>query len=126
VPSALTNWMPLTSNPMQGRDRFIPKLLYSRSENRHLTFGEMLSQPRDIWTGKYFEREQLEAVDNTTEQIAEVVREMLDAGRGERNLPTEEDQALQQRYRALLEQNEVYGLAPMGTAFLRAHRHLLS
>lgn len=126
MPSVLTNWVPLNSNPMQSRDLFIPKLLYSKKERRYLTFEETLRQPRDMWTGNYFASQRLEPVDNTAEQITDVVREALLRMQATQPSQDEDQVALRRRYKELAEAHQIYGLARMGTTFLKQHRHLLS
>jgi len=77
VPAVATNWMPLSSFPMQRRDIVLPKLLRSRDSGRMLTFADMLALPRDVWSGYLYQHHGLDVVDNTADEILEAVDEML-------------------------------------------------
>ncbi|MEZ2225964.1 TIGR04372 family glycosyltransferase [Microcoleus sp.] len=126
VPCVLTNWVPLITRPWPSQDIFIPKLYWSESQQRYLTFAEVLSPPlSSMWHTKLLSELDIKVVDNTAEQINDVVREMLDYLDG--NLKyTEEDQRLQQRYDMLAEKHSsCYGLARLGRAFLSRYKNLL-
>ena len=76
VPIVATNWMPLSSFPMQAGDIVVPKLLRARS-GEQLTFDEMLALPRDVWSGYYLQRRRLDVIDNSPRDILAAVEEML-------------------------------------------------
>lgn len=83
VPCALTNWSPIALPQWYTKDRFIPKLIYSRKLGRHLSFEEMFSSAAG-WQQfeRYFEEAGLDVIDNTPEEIDELVCEMLDLEEG--------------------------------------------
>jgi putative glycosyltransferase (TIGR04372 family) len=76
VPIVATNWMPLSSFPMQAGDIVVPKLLREK-HGGFLTFDEMLALPRDVWSGYYLGRKGLTVIDNAPQDILAAVDEML-------------------------------------------------
>jgi len=126
VPCVLTNWVPLITRPWSSQDIFIPKLYWFESQQRYLTFAEILSPPlSSMWHTKLLSELDIKVVDNTAEQINDVVQEMLDYLDGKLKY-TKEDERLQQRYNILAEKNNsCYGLARLGRAFLSKYRNLL-
>jgi putative glycosyltransferase (TIGR04372 family) len=127
VPSALANLIPLSVLGILPRDISIAKLLRDRSTGRMLTFGEVLAGPvGDYRYASLYEEAGVQAVENTPEEIADMVREMLDRIDG-RHMPTPEDEALQRRFISLLRPGHYsYGASSrVGAAFLRRHRALL-
>ena len=123
VPAVATNWMPLSSFPMQRRDIVLPKLLRSR-EGRLLSFREMLALPRDVWSGYMYERLGLEIIDNTPEEIVEAADEMLKrlagAWTGIEGHPRRSD-----KFRDVAAANRVEVNGSLGERFLRRHADLL-
>jgi putative glycosyltransferase (TIGR04372 family) len=121
VPCALTNWSPIALPQWYGKDRFIPKMIYSKSRRRLLTFEEMFSSPAG-WQQfiRYFEREQLDVVDNSPEEICELVIEMLDETDGDEVL-SPDDRRLIDDYNALALRHGSYVGARIGRDFLRKH-----
>jgi putative glycosyltransferase (TIGR04372 family) len=126
VPSALANMIPPSGLAMLPSDISIPKLLRSRA-GRLLPFADVLGGPAANYrfAGAYA-RAGLEPVENSPEEILELVREMLSRLEGTWNSSPEED-ALQARFRRLLRPGHYgYGSAArVGTDFLRRHRDLL-
>lgn len=125
VPSVLTNWIPVASHPLQSRDIFIPKLLSVPTENRLLSFDEMMNPPRDIWSGRYFMQKGLSVIDNTAEEILDLVREKMALLDTEEVAQSNEDVALQSRYRALAKSKNILANAKIGSAFLKKYQGLL-
>lgn len=78
VPVLVTNWMPLSSFPVQAADVVLPKLIYSEEKSGILSFSEMLDLPRDIWSGHFFHGRHLTPVSNTEQDLLAGVEEMLD------------------------------------------------
>lgn len=101
VPSVLVNVWPMWEGTWSSKDIFIPKLLYSEVEDRYLTFKEA-SAPR-LW--KNYNSQLLAswgigAVDNTLDEIDEIVVEMLDRLDGCSN-DEEQDNQLQEKFNEL-------------------------
>ena len=126
VPCALANFSPMGEIPWSKEDIFIPKLYWSRTEKRLLTFDEALAPRfRYCYDGKLFESSGISIVDNTPEEINDLVLEMLDRLNG--NLEyTEDDESLQEEFRTLLPYKN-YGISTrMGMKFLHKYTQLLS
>lgn len=125
IPCALTNMWPISARSVQSQDLFIPKLAWSEVENRYLTFAEALA-PRFFFNlnSKLLYSWGIQVVDNTPEEIDELVLEMLErlAGRVEY---TEKDEALQQQFNSL---PTPYGSYPansrIGGSFLQKYCNL--
>ncbi|EKD28388.1 MAG: hypothetical protein ACD_79C00317G0001 [uncultured bacterium] len=79
TPCVLVNVFPLTALPYRRTDLAIFKKYYSIVENRILTIPEMLSSPvaNSIYSTDYINNNSI-PVDNTENEIKEVVIEMLD------------------------------------------------
>ena len=118
----MTNWSPIGLPQWYTKDRFIPKMIYSRREQRLLTFEEMLGT-RAGWEqfASYFESNGLDVIDNTPEEIDELVVEMLDSTGGPENVTAPEDQWLRDVYNDFAVSHGSYSGASMGLAFLRKY-----
>ncbi|MEZ2225954.1 MAG: TIGR04372 family glycosyltransferase [Microcoleus sp.] len=125
VPSAITNTWPLSGRPASNQDLFIPKLAWSEVENRYLTFEEALA-PRFFFNlnSKLLYSWGIKVVDNTPEEINDLVLEMLDRLEGKFQY-TEEDEILQQEFNSL---PTPYGPSAfnsrMGRSFLQKYYNL--
>ncbi len=79
IPCALTNMVPLAALGVSHRDISIPKLYWSISQKRHLTFEEIfeskLSQLQ--YNSEYIKRD-IRLDENTKEEIKELVIEMME------------------------------------------------
>lgn len=125
VPCALTNWSPIALPQWYTKDRFIPKKIYSRRAQRMLTFEEMFST-RAGWEQfvRYFDAQGLEVIDDTPDEINELVMEVLDETEG-RDVLTAEDRRLVQAYNELSLRHRSYVGARIGREFLRRCAHEL-
>jgi len=101
VPSAITNTWPVSGRPPSNQDLFIPKLAWSEVENRYLTFEEALA-PRFFFNlnSQLLYSWGIKVVDNTPEEINDLVLEMLDRLEGKCHY-TAEDEVLQQQFNSL-------------------------
>jgi len=126
VPCALTNWTPIALPQWYGRDRFIPKSIYSKKWDRTLSLTEIFTSPV-AWQQfqSYFDSAGLEVLDNTPEEIEELTLELLEETAG-RDVLTNDDRKLLQAYNQLAEQNRSYVGARLGRAHLRRHADELS
>jgi putative glycosyltransferase (TIGR04372 family) len=125
VPCVLTNWSSLGIHPWFGQDLYILKLHWSESEARHLNFEEVLSS--DLGRTEsidYLASRGIRLVDNTPEEINDVVVEMLDRLEGKPNY-SEEDEHLQERFDRICISNSYKANARVGRDFLRKWAHLL-
>jgi len=125
VPLIATDFPPICPNLMNACDIFTPKLLYSKKYERLLTFKELM-QPPFIFTEwhEIFDREQVVIVNNTAEEILEVTKEMLDRVEGRLTYRSDDD-ALQERFRALIPPEYGVMLCRVGRSFLARYATLL-
>ncbi|MCC3405808.1 MAG: TIGR04372 family glycosyltransferase [Microcoleus sp. PH2017_10_PVI_O_A] len=125
VPSAITNTWPISGRPQSNLDLFIPKLARSSVENRYLTFEEALL-PRFFFNlnSKLLYSWGIQVIDNTPEEIDELVLEMFDRLEGKVQY-TENDEALLLQFNSL---RSPYGPNPansrIGRSFLQKYCHL--
>jgi putative glycosyltransferase (TIGR04372 family) len=127
VPCALANMIPFSNLAPLSRDISIPKLLFHRGESRLLRFDEILGSPAANYRfARSYENDGIVPIENTAEEILELVREMLDRLDGTFE-ETADDKAQQQRFRRLLRPGHYsFGsVSRVGAAFLRKYRHLL-
>ncbi|MCK4598750.1 TIGR04372 family glycosyltransferase [Candidatus Bipolaricaulota bacterium] len=126
VPCALTNFAPMGHGAFSGRDVWIPKLYRSVSEQRYLTFAEVLKSPlRGLYRTKDFDADGVSLVDNRPEEIRDLAVEMMDRLDGNLHYSAE-DERFQRRFKALLEAEPMYGTcARVGRDFLRKYAWLL-
>jgi putative glycosyltransferase (TIGR04372 family) len=121
VQCALTNWTPIALPQWYGRDRFIPKTIYSKKLGRPLTLTELLGSPV-AWQQfqSYFDEHGLEVRDNTEDEIADLVDELLQETSGSDPL-TPADKQLSDKYNQLAVRCGSYAGARLGQAWLRKH-----
>jgi putative glycosyltransferase (TIGR04372 family) len=126
VPSVFTNWLSNTLPVYSGRDLFLPKLRWSLREQRLLTFAEWLPPAvrKLTFSGEMMEEAGLGSVDNTAEELREVVEEMLQRLEGVARY-TPEDERRWQALRAQALASGLVGFARIGRDFLRRHANLL-
>jgi putative glycosyltransferase (TIGR04372 family) len=129
-PCTVIDGIPLGHGWFLSDDIYIKKLYWSKSEARHLTFAEIQSTDlRDFVTTEMFEDANLNWVDNTPEEIRELVAEMLEKVSDGVSY-TDEDERLQAEWKRLLKLRWTplsHGIqARAGRDFLRRHSALLS
>ena len=92
TPCALTNMWPISARSVQSQDLFIPKLAWSEVENRYLTFEEALA-PRFFFNlnSPLLYSWGIKVVDNTPEEINDLVLEMLDRLEGKCQYTAEDE-----------------------------------
>ena len=109
------------------QDISIPKMIRDAA-GRLVPFGELFADEASSFrNSREFAARQMTHVNNTPEEITEVVTEMMDRLDGAAG-PSAEDQALQTRFRSFVTpaHYSFYSGATVGTAFLRRHRDLLT
>ena len=112
----------------RGPDLYIPKKLWWKEKRRFLKFRETLAWGADVWgSSKQFEDAGLEVLENSSDEILALAKEMnarLDGGWVE----TDEDEELQKRYLATFPSGHrcLHDFASrMGSEFLCQNRELL-
>lgn len=127
VPSALTNLVPVSVMPFGKMDIGIPKLHWSRDENRYLSFAEIFSSPiaNYRFTGEY-ENAGIQVMENTEEDIRDLANEMLQLLDGT-GFYTPEDESLQKRYKEFFKPGHYsHGTcARVGRDFIRKYSYLI-
>lgn len=127
VSVAMANVVPFDQTPLRKRDLYIPKKTWSIKEERFLTFHEILeSEVAHYSRSEQYAEAGLEVVENTTEEILDLAREMN--GRLDETFEyTEEHEDLQARFLSLFQpHHHCYGSpARIGAEFLRKNKELL-
>jgi len=140
TPLALVNVVPYSEIPYSGtNDLFIPKKYFSHSENRLLSFQEVMNEPLLLhYNNKYTDRSRayydsigLEIQENSPEEIAGLTLELEQRIRGDFQ-PSPEDEELQARYLSIIRSHTdklhpVRGLEKrrIGSHFLRTNPEIL-
>jgi putative glycosyltransferase (TIGR04372 family) len=124
-PCVMTNWSPIAIPNWYPNDLFIPKLVRSIKDNRLLTFAELLESGSGwMQFQKYFIDHGLEVIDNTSEEICDVVLEMMDQLTGQASYYLDDDDR-RVAFEALLEKHVQYIGSRIGRDFLKRYKHLL-
>jgi putative glycosyltransferase (TIGR04372 family) len=128
VPGALPNLvLPSLAQPFGVSDLLIPKLLWSPSLGRHLTFPEIAASPfANARFTHCYEFTDVQPQDSTPEDVRDLALELLDEIDGRLD-ETPDDRRLQAAYQALIQPgNYSHGaVSRIGRRFLRKYRHLL-
>jgi putative glycosyltransferase (TIGR04372 family) len=106
---------------------FIPKKLWLTGESRFLRFREILeSGIGRFLKSEEYERDGIEVIENTPEEILAAAVEMDERLKGTWET-TEEDEELQRRFWSLFEGSELHGeiVSHIGAEYLREYRELL-
>lgn len=125
VNCVLTNWSQLIFRPWYGKSIFIPKLFWYEDEKRYLTFAEVISQVGYIDQNTLLKSMRINPVDNTPEEIKEIVVEMLERVDGQVKYTTK-DENLQHQFNQIAELHKSYGAGRVGRDFLQRNAHLLN
>jgi len=129
-PVAFVNFLPLMICPyLNGtpHNLFIPKKLFTRKENRLMTINEILSSGAgNFMETKSYDKAGIDIVNNTPEEIKDLVIEIDDRLKG-RWKTTKEDEYLQERFWRPFKLNGNRGktLPRIGAKFLRQNCNLL-
>ena len=101
APMVLTNYLPWHALHFSNQDLLLPRLLWSSTEERHLTFSEILSSSLSGGVSQsFYDHSGVEVLENTPEEINDIVLEMLMRLDGELTY-CESDEQLQERFRSL-------------------------
>jgi putative glycosyltransferase (TIGR04372 family) len=128
VPVATVNQAPLSAVlPFGKNDLGIPKLLWSRNDQRMLNFSEIFSSSlSNMRYAEEYDQAQVDLVDSTQEDILALAEEMLERTEN-RAVYTTTDNDLQLRFKALMRPGHYsYGSeSRVGRSFIRKYEHLL-
>ncbi len=131
LPVVFVNMIPLAECGRLDHDLFILKKYWHSGENRFLTFREMAERGADwnrLWHDKLqaYKDEGIEFVDNTPDEILELVREMNGRLEGEWE-PAAGDVDLQNQFRAIFPEGNPMVDFPghLGAAFARQNRKMI-
>ncbi|HWJ36319.1 MAG TPA: TIGR04372 family glycosyltransferase [Steroidobacteraceae bacterium] len=129
VPVACANMVPMSGiYPFSANDIAIPKLYKERSSGKLIPFNQILGQPMGNFRATIeFDRQGIELVENSADEIRDLLVERSRRDDDPGFSYSEEDELLQQRFRALFRPGH-YGYGSksrVGTAFLQKYRNLL-
>lgn len=133
VPIAMTNYLPTATLYLGKHDLFIPKLLRRRTDGRMVPFAQQMSLPLSacVSDGMFKNLHQVEIIPNTSQELQELIEEMIDKLDGELSNGAEDD-ILQTNFKSMTAEYETLpGLAgvelqcSIGRDFLRRHAKLL-
>ena len=128
VPSAIANCVPMSGVLSYGDQAIgIPKLVWSISENRCLTFKEIFDSPISNYRwDSSFAKAGVKLIDNSPEDILGLAMEVMDKAKG-KILYTDRDNDLQERFKSLMRPGHYsYGaVSRLGRDFLRKYAYLL-
>ena len=126
VPIAVANQAPMGLASWAPKDIGIPKLYWSVTEDRYLTFEEVLLSPLGRFTRTArFEAAGISLIDNSPEEIRDLSVEIMDRLDGSLRY-SDQDDRLQERFKSLLEpESEYVTSARVGREFMRKYEWLL-
>lgn len=127
VPCALANITPLGYAGMSPKDLFIIKKYRHIESGRFLTFREIIARGADTWLmADAFKNAGIEVVENSSDEILDLALEMNERLNGTWK-PGDEDDILQERYRALFDPGHPMRRCPsrVGAMFLRQNKKLM-
>src|SRR5262249_18853201 len=109
------------------RDLFVPKLCWSDRRRRLLRFDEFYRPEvrRLSYSNEHLHWHGLRILDNTAEEIRDVVCEMLDDLSGAAR-EWDDDRALRERFRKVAGRHGLGGFSRIGREFLRKYCDLLA
>ncbi|MEG4914782.1 TIGR04372 family glycosyltransferase [Microcoleus sp. B7-D4] len=123
VPRVLTNWTPMALALSSSKDIFIPKLYWSKKEQRYLNLSEMLPPSFSyIFSQSYFDFLGIKVADNTADEINAAVVEMLDKLEGKL---LQNSTHLPEKFKALVRRYDIHINSEISSYFLRKHIRLL-
>lgn len=125
VPVAGTNFIPFHT-PFRAGDMFIPKKIWAVDHKRYLTLREYISfndSSQEIGNVRFLNKllnGNYEVRENTSQEVLDLAKEMNERLDGVFQ-ETEETEKLQQQFRSLLTQSDIYYETParIGTEFVR-------
>ncbi|WP_347239398.1 TIGR04372 family glycosyltransferase [Phormidium sp. FACHB-1136] len=130
VPQLCTNVSPFAIFPSLPNSLMIPKLWYSRTKQRLLTFSEMLASPA-AWCERRTLGDDLVLVDNTPDELADGIREMIELtqdgiAEGQYDIVKDLSNPLQIKLYKICETYKAYGKLPLSRPFLEKYATLIA
>ncbi len=122
VPTIMTNFMPVTGRPHAGNCLYIPKLLWFNDEKRFASFNEILSTDLGrIFTTHGYTQRNISIIENSQEELNDIVVEMLDVL--DKSLTySAEDDLLQEQLNKLYREYSGYGdMSRIGKKFIEKY-----
>jgi putative glycosyltransferase (TIGR04372 family) len=120
-----TNWIAFSIPPYSAKDVFLPKLLWSRSKRRLLSFREMITQPmRHAGKSQLYREAGVDAIENAPDEILALVRQKLDELDGRYRQPAAAARR-QERLRRLFKETGSFLAARVSDHFLAKYEYLL-
>lgn len=125
VPLVMTNNAPMGIRMYSQQDIYIPKMYWCVKEERYLNFAQAMAPPLGLaFSNEGFVALDIKLVDNTPEEINDLVGEMLE--RVDATIDYgDEDERLQSRFNKLAEAFKCYGISRIGRDFLKKYAWLL-
>lgn len=125
VPCVTTNWNGFQNWRWYIKDLCIPKLMWTDKEKRYLTFEETYDCTGGMTeSSSYLEHISCRWIDNTREELRDIVIEMLDR-KNIQTEPVDQEIQLHKRFQKLLKVRGIPGRAQIGTEFLKKWQKLL-
>jgi putative glycosyltransferase (TIGR04372 family) len=131
VPQLWTNATPFAICSVQlANTLMIPKLWYSKAEQRLLSFSEMLDCPAG-WCERRTFGDDLVLVDNSAEELEVGVREMLELTRDgiqdyQYDIVKDPSNPLQMKLDEIREKYKIFGKLPVSRSFLNKYADLIN
>jgi putative glycosyltransferase (TIGR04372 family) len=125
VPCVATNWSSIGLRQQFTQDLYIFKLHWSEKEKRYYSFAEVSSSAlATTESGEYLSSRGIKIIDNTPEEINDVIVEMMDRLDGKTQY-TKEDEELQERFSQASISSSKNAKTRAGREFLRKWANLL-
>ena len=133
VPIAMTNFLPSAALYLSMRDLFLPKMLRQRDSGNMTPFEQQMSLPLSACAsdGMFNNLYGIEIIPNTSQEIRELVEEMVCKLEGRHRISADDDN-LQKRFKTMTAKRETLPGLPgfelqcsIGRDFLRRHAKLL-
>jgi len=127
VPIVMTNLIPVSTPPVGKSDLFLPKKIWSKKEQRYLTFKEMIQSEAFYYSREEdYTKAELIPVENTAQEILDAVQEMNERLNGTWKI-SKADEKLQQHFKSLFTTRPKEAGFPsrIGAKFLRENKGLL-
>jgi putative glycosyltransferase (TIGR04372 family) len=124
---ALANYEIISGRPFYFGNIYIPKLLYDKKKGRKLIFREVLAaETANCYHSNFYLARGLEFIHNSSDEIDELVQEMLKSSKGDLCY-TQEEEFLQNKFNSLATSlGATYGTnSRLGCGFLVRHKDLL-
>jgi len=125
VPVAMTNLVLMRTRMFSNRDIYIPKMYWSVSDEQYVSFADAMAPPLGhAYTEQGLSQLGIKLVNNTPDEINDLVLEMLDR-LNDTIKYTKEDSLLQAKFDKLADTFKCFGFSRIGRDFLRKYAKLL-